>query len=110
MSFAGALGMLGETTGWVCRGCGCTDQRACVAVMDDGPPVPCHWAAPNLCSACAPEHPCELCSGPILPTERHYEPTKPGPSGRRWHEDCADPDAIERDEIYLVAPTAKLED
>lgn len=33
-----------------CRGCGCTDNHACI---DRG--VPCHWAAPGLCSACARE-------------------------------------------------------
>jgi hypothetical protein len=32
----------------VCSECGCIDERACV---NDG--VPCHWAAPDLCSACA---------------------------------------------------------
>lgn len=31
-----------------CRGCGCDDNHACI---DRG--VPCHWAAPGLCSACA---------------------------------------------------------
>lgn len=29
----------------VCRGCGCSDNRAC--------PGGCFWAAPNLCSRCA---------------------------------------------------------
>lgn len=29
----------------VCRGCGCTDARAC--------PGGCYWAAPGLCSRCA---------------------------------------------------------
>ncbi len=28
-----------------CRGCGCTDERAC--------DPPCWWAEPDLCSACA---------------------------------------------------------
>ena len=32
----------------VCARCGCTATAACVK---DG--VPCHWAAPTLCSACA---------------------------------------------------------
>ncbi len=32
----------------VCVECHCIDERACVT---DG--VPCHWAAPDLCSACA---------------------------------------------------------
>ena len=31
-----------------CRGCGCTDARAC----DDGG-VACHWVEADLCSACA---------------------------------------------------------
>jgi hypothetical protein len=31
-----------------CRVCGCTESRACVT---EG--VPCHWAEPDLCSACA---------------------------------------------------------
>ena len=28
-----------------CRGCGCTDERAC--------PGGCSWVTPNLCSACS---------------------------------------------------------
>ncbi len=28
-----------------CRGCGCTDERACRGG--------CYWVAPNLCSRCA---------------------------------------------------------
>lgn len=32
----------------VCRGCGCTDDRACVTL--DG--TPCLWVEPDLCSAC----------------------------------------------------------
>jgi ParB family chromosome partitioning protein len=37
----------GLDQGWVCRVCGCTDEHACET--EDGP---CHWAEPNLCSAC----------------------------------------------------------
>lgn len=29
-----------------CRGCGCTDDRAC--------PGGCYWVEPNLCSSCDP--------------------------------------------------------
>jgi hypothetical protein len=32
-----------------CLVCGCTDTRACVVAG-----VPCHWARPEICSACAP--------------------------------------------------------
>lgn len=32
-----------------CRECGCTDLRAWLGA--DG--LPCHWAEPDLCSACA---------------------------------------------------------
>ena len=32
-----------------CRGCGCTEARACVDT--DG--VPCHWVEWDLCSVCA---------------------------------------------------------
>jgi hypothetical protein len=46
-----------------CRVCGCTDDRACVT--DDGP---CHWVAPDLCSACAQHSSdCALHNGPALP-------------------------------------------
>lgn len=31
----------------VCRGCGCTETRAC---LTEG--VPCHWVSPRWCSAC----------------------------------------------------------
>ena len=31
-----------------CRVCGCTEWQACVDLFGD----PCHWAAPDLCSAC----------------------------------------------------------
>lgn len=33
-----------------CRGCGCTDERAC---FDPDTELPCHWAEPGLCSVCA---------------------------------------------------------
>lgn len=32
-----------------CRECGCTDTTACLAAAGE----PCHWAKPDLCSACA---------------------------------------------------------
>lgn len=36
-----------------CRECGCTDQRACVIVNDQGRIVTrCAWANPTLCTAC----------------------------------------------------------
>jgi hypothetical protein len=35
-----------------CRGCGCTDTKACVV---DG--EPCHWVEADLCSACAGKQP-----------------------------------------------------
>jgi hypothetical protein len=38
-----------------CRVCGCTDTTACVV---DG--VPCHWARPEICSACWPYVDCGL--------------------------------------------------
>lgn len=31
-----------------CRVCGCTQARACIDLFGQ----PCHWAAPDLCSAC----------------------------------------------------------
>ena len=36
-----------------CRVCGCTEKdcRGCIAKTGK----PCHWVAPDLCSACAPE-------------------------------------------------------
>ena len=30
-----------------CRSCGCDDTHSCIEF------VPCHWAAPDLCSWCA---------------------------------------------------------
>jgi hypothetical protein len=36
-----------------CRVCGCTDDRACTHDADGEPIEPCHWAEPDLCSACA---------------------------------------------------------
>jgi len=33
-----------------CRVCGCTDVAAC---EDEATGMPCHWAAPGLCSRCA---------------------------------------------------------
>lgn len=33
--------------GPICRGCGCTEQHACLSDA-----LPCHWAEPDLCSAC----------------------------------------------------------
>lgn len=35
---------------WVCRGCGCTEQRACRDPQTGGP---CCWVEPCLCSSCA---------------------------------------------------------
>lgn len=32
-----------------CRSCGCTEFKPCVT----GGVLPCHWVAPDLCSACA---------------------------------------------------------
>lgn len=40
-------------TEWICRGCGCTQYRACET--EDGP---CRWAEPGLCSACAANENC----------------------------------------------------
>ena len=34
-----------------CRVCGCSEARACVDLFGD----PCHWAGPDLCSACLRE-------------------------------------------------------
>lgn len=31
-----------------CRGCGCTDQNACIGPAG----VPCHWIANGVCSEC----------------------------------------------------------
>ena len=31
-----------------CRGCGCTDDRACIGAGG----VPCHWVEEDLCSVC----------------------------------------------------------
>lgn len=33
-----------------CRGCGCTETRACHDVITD---TPCYWVEPDLCSVCA---------------------------------------------------------
>lgn len=44
-----------ETT---CRECGCTEQDACVLfarIDSDDVVQTCHWAEPDLCSACTPE-------------------------------------------------------
>lgn len=46
-----------------CRLCGCTDAAACVTAAG-----PCHWVAPDLCSACAPH---------AKPRERLAERLKP---------------------------------
>jgi hypothetical protein len=35
-----------EAEGWVCSGCGCTNERAC--------PGGCSWVGHELCSSCAP--------------------------------------------------------
>jgi hypothetical protein len=35
-----------------CRVCGCTDYTACQEYRGLGDPVPCHWVADDLCSAC----------------------------------------------------------
>lgn len=37
-----------------CGRCGCTDDNCSGCVERSG--QPCHWVAPNLCSACAQEH------------------------------------------------------
>ncbi len=34
----------------VCRRCGCTDADCSKCIKRTG--VPCHWAMPDLCSAC----------------------------------------------------------
>jgi 5'-deoxynucleotidase YfbR-like HD superfamily hydrolase len=48
---AGAGVLQAEELLWrMCRGCGCTEDAACV--MDD---QPCHWVAVDLCSACQPD-------------------------------------------------------
>ena len=48
---------------------------------------------------------CALCGEPVLTSDQEgeyrYEATDPNDL-RVWHEDCADPDAIENDEIFLV--------
>lgn len=41
----GWLGCGGLGEGYVCRGCGCTDERAC--------PGGCAWTEADLCSTCA---------------------------------------------------------
>lgn len=47
---------------------------------------------------------CRRCGEPIEPGESYYEPTDPNAPLHYWHEDCADEEAIENDEIYLVEP------
>jgi hypothetical protein len=37
---------------WKCRVCGCTETTPCTNPANG---FPCHWAAPNLCSACVNE-------------------------------------------------------
>lgn len=44
-------------TGRTCRVCGCTDDRACLVLVDGGgifddEYVPCSWAEPDVCSGC----------------------------------------------------------
>ncbi len=39
---------IADTTAFVCRICGCTDDNACLG--RDG--APCHWVTGDLCSAC----------------------------------------------------------
>jgi hypothetical protein len=63
-----------------CRGCGCTEARACSGG--------CHWVAEDLCSACAEKNPallgpgywlCEI-TGVLRPAVEHYlrgEPLSP---------------------------------
>lgn len=48
--------VIGFTNRWamaaelqVCRGCGCTDDAAC---LDEMTGTGCHWVAPGLCSEC----------------------------------------------------------
>lgn len=40
------LDLLEET----CQECGCTEDNAC---WDEEDHLPCHWAAPGICSVCA---------------------------------------------------------
>jgi hypothetical protein len=45
-----------------CRGCGCTEHKACCVAIEGGMPVGCSWVALDLdgpsgfCSSCAIEH------------------------------------------------------
>jgi hypothetical protein len=41
-----------------CRGCGCTDDNACLP--------PCWWVEADLCSACHPGQPTEVVQGRVL--------------------------------------------
>ena len=39
-----------------CRSCGCVDEDCLCCVLHSG--MPCWWAEPGLCSACAGADPC----------------------------------------------------
>ncbi len=42
-----------DTSKWVCRVCGCTDENCSECIEATG--EPCKWVEPNLCSRCVPE-------------------------------------------------------
>jgi hypothetical protein len=71
---AGAVPALAHTAplavpsllGQVCRVCGCSEHDACGDIDE----MPCHWAEPDLCSAC---------SGPPAPVRRKSKPRRDAP-------------------------------
>lgn len=94
MGSMGNLAMLGEETGMVCTGCGCTDERACV----DDHGNTCVWVAEDLCSMCdeQPEADCPPCGGTGV-VAKHPEPE---PEEIPWF--CGDPSCwvcIEREVV-----------
>lgn len=54
-----------------CRNCGCTDANCLQCMLKTG--APCHWVAPDLCSACAnaPKR-CPAGCGHFLPVGGHF--------------------------------------
>lgn len=43
----------GDSDGWTCRQCGCTDADCSQCIKASG--SPCHWVEPDLCSRCKDE-------------------------------------------------------
>jgi hypothetical protein len=48
------MAALRETTARHCRECGCTENNACVLMIEDRAAHGCRWVEEDLCSACVP--------------------------------------------------------